>query len=216
MVQLLGIAGLWAGGTAFLRSRAPIGRDVSGNSNAQRILSDSGFPQSGPADSDLAIAVFSDYQCPACRFAEPGLIEAVDADRHIKIIYRDWPVFGPRSDNAARVALASAYQGKYEAVHRQLMTTPGRLDEARVRSAAEQSGVYWPRLQQDLEAHDDEIKRKLSKTAWDAFGLGLPGTPGYLIGNLLVTGALRESEFRRAFARARELAGAPKVSRSVQ
>lgn len=206
-MQLLGIAGLWAGGTAFLRSRAPIGRDVSGNSNAQRILSDTGFPHVGPASSDLAIAVFSDYQCPACRFAEPGFIDAVASDGHIKIIHRDWPVFGPRSENAARVALASVYQGRYEAVHKQLMITPGRLDEARVRSAAEQSGVNWPRLQQDLNAHGGEIKKQLSKTGWDAFGLGLPGTPGYLIGNLLVTGALRESEFRRAFARARELAG---------
>ena len=105
------------------------------------------------------------------------------------------------------MALASVYQDKYEAVHKQLMITPGRLDEARVRSAAEQSGVNWPRLQQDLNAHGGEIKKQLSKTGWDAFGLGLPGTPGYLIGNLLVTGALRESEFRRAFARARELAG---------
>jgi protein-disulfide isomerase len=44
----------------------------------------------------------------------------------------------------------------------------------------------------------------LARNGAQAFALGLGGTPGYLIGSILVRGALREAEFTRAFTEARE------------
>ena len=205
LLQLLTLGGLGAGVGVFLRSRAPVGRDVSRNAIAQRVLSDRTSPQFGPADADLTIAVFSDYQCPACRLAEPALIEAIKSDGRVRIIYRDWPVFGARSEHAARVALAANLQGKYENVHRLLMTEARQLDDDVVREVADSAGADWTRIVHDLSVHEGAFTAALSQTSWDAFSLGIPGTPGYLIGPLLVVGAQTFSGFRHAFRDAREV-----------
>ena len=205
LLQLLGLVGLGSGAGAFLRSRAPIGRDLTGNPNVERILSDRAYPQAGPEDADLTIAVFSDYQCPACRFAEPSLLQAIEADGRVRLIDRDWPVFGERSEYAAKIALAAHYQGKYQAVHRALMVEPGQLDDAVVRDVVVRAGGDWAQIERDMSAHAADISKALSRSGWDAFALGLPGTPGYLIGPLLVIGAQTVSGFRSAFAQARVL-----------
>lgn len=205
LLQLLALAGFGTGVGVLLRSRAPVGRDLSRNAIAQRVLSDRTSPQFGPADADLTVAVFSDYQCPACRLAEPSLLEAIKDDGRVRIIYRDWPVFGARSEHAARVAMAAHYQGKYEAMHHLLMTETRQLDDDVVREVAEGAGADWARLVGDLSVHEGNIDAALSQSRWDAFALGIPGTPGYLIGPLLVVGAQTLSGFRRAFQMGREI-----------
>jgi hypothetical protein len=66
-------------------------------------------------------------------------------------------------------------------------------------------GGDWTRLEHDLTANRATIDVEIARNARDAFALGLVGTPGYLIGKLLVEGAQTERGFRRAFARARGL-----------
>lgn len=100
----------WAVGQ-MLRRTAPIGRDVG--PTADLILAGSGSPEYGPANATLRLAVFTDYRCPACRHAFPALEEAVRRDRKVRVIYKDWPIFGPPSERAASVALACAEQGIY-------------------------------------------------------------------------------------------------------
>jgi len=204
----MALAGAGAGAGMFLRSRAPIGRDVSGNRIAQRVLSDRSSPQFGPSDADLTIAVFSDYQCPACRFAEPSLLQAIDDDRSVRRIYRDWPVVGARSEHAARVALAANYQGKYDVTHHLLMVEPNQLDEDVVRDVAVRAGANWKQIERDMSVHAADMNASLSQSGWDAFSLNLPGTPGYLIGPLSVVGAQTISGFKRAFEKARGLMSA--------
>lgn len=173
---------------------------------AGRILADRALPQAGPDDADLSIAIFSDYQCPACRMAEPHLLEAVQADGQIRLIHLDWPIFGPRSEQSARVALAANYQGKYDAVHLALMTEPRQLDESVIRNATLRAGANWTLIERDMAVHQEAIRARLEQTKWDAFALGLPGTPGYLIGSLLFVGGQSTAEFRKAFERARAVA----------
>jgi protein-disulfide isomerase len=204
----MALAGAGAGAGMFLRSREPIGRDVSNNQIAQRVLSDRTSPQFGPSNADLTIAVFSDYQCPACRFAEPSLLQAIDDDRSVRLIYRDWPVFGARSEHAARVALAANYQGKYDITHHLLMVEPNQLDEDVVRDVAVRAGADWKQIERDMSVHTADINASLRQSGWDAFSLNLPGTPGYLIGPLLVVGALTFSGFKSAFEKARGLMSA--------
>jgi len=113
------VAGGWAVGEV-LRRTAPIGRNVGPAADA--ILASGGSLESGPSDATLRFAVFSEYRCPACRYAFPAMEDAVRRDGQVRVIYKDWPIFGPPSERAASIALASAEQGIYPAVHRRLMT----------------------------------------------------------------------------------------------
>nr|WP_241233695.1 DsbA family protein [Altericroceibacterium xinjiangense] len=146
--------------------------------------------------------MFTDYQCSACRKADPALRRAVARDGNVRVVYKDWPILGERSERAATVALAAHRQGIYPSVHRQLMKSPS-LDDTALRNAVEGAGGDWEQVEADLLTHGPAIANQLAANRLDAFALVLQGTPSYLIGPLLVEGALTEREFLRAFEQAR-------------
>jgi protein-disulfide isomerase len=198
MVVLLG----WATGRVMQRAQ-PIGRDLRGDPAVEAVRRDPDAPRAEVAGATLTMVVFTDYLCPACRAAHPAMTAAVAADGRVRVVWRDWPIFGPRSERAARVAITAARQGIYPAVHDALMTGPPPLDDAVLRRAVEAAGGDWARLTADLRTHDVAITAQLMRTQADARRLDLPGTPAWLIGSRLVTGAIDAGTFRAAFAEAR-------------
>ena len=197
----VGMAG-WAA-SALLRELTPVGTDVALNSTAQALLRDPDAPRAGPPDATLNVAVFGDYQCPACRFASPALHQAAREDGSVMLIYKEWPIFGALSERSARVALASDRQGIYPELHQRLMKEPRRLEDAVLREVAEASGGDWAQLENDVTSQGEAIDRMIARTRTEAFTLGLAGTPAYLIGQRLVKGALSLEEFQSAFRSAR-------------
>lgn len=203
LLQILIVVLLGWGVAQLLRTTAPLGRDMSSSVRALAMLQDDASPRRDAAAPTLTMVVFTDYQCPACKLANPAMNAAVAKDGHVRVIFRDWPIFGPRSERAARIALASARQGIYPAVHDRLMAERRQLDEPVLRKAVESAGADWDRLQRELGTEGTRIDADLNRNAADAASIGVAGTPAYLIGPLLITGALDEGEFRRAFAAAR-------------
>lgn len=200
--QLCAVVTLAALLAFVLRSQRPLGENISGNPYAQSVRTDSASPASRNPAADLSLIVFTDYRCPACRVAHPAMKRAVESDGKVRVVYKEWPIFGESSARAAEVALASEAQGIYPLVHDSLMTAPS-LDDGGLRMAVERAGGDWRRLERDLSADRKEILRELERNRTQALGLGLGGTPGYLIGPILVKGALGEREFKRVFNEAR-------------
>ena len=124
-------------------------------------------------------------------------------DSKVKIIYKDWPIFGPLSERAASVALSTAEQGIYPAVHRRLMTDNRVIDDNMLRDVVAQAGGDWTRTAAWLAAHAETVAASLRANSQEAYAIGLAGTPGYLAGRILVTGGIDETDFGRLFARAR-------------
>ncbi len=195
------IAG-WAAAKVFQQA-APLGRDVGTNLTAQRLVQDQRSPRLEAANADLTMIVFTDYQCPACKVAAPHMDAAVKADGRIRVLYKDWPIFGPRSERAARIALASVPQGIYPALHSRLMAQRRQLEDDILQTDVEAAGGNWPRLLAHLAANEAQINQTIARTSNDAFALSLPGTPAYVIGTILVVGGMDEDGFKKAFAEAR-------------
>jgi protein-disulfide isomerase len=188
--------------SVMLRLDRDVGTDVSGSPLAASILKDSSSPTAAARGADLTLVVFTDYQCPACRRSDPEMRRAVQRDGRIRLIYKDWPILGERSRQAARVALASDSQGIYSEVHRNLMAAPD-LGANGLRRAVEAAGGDWEQIEAELARNPERYDRQLAFNASQAFGLGLAGTPGYLIGPILVRGGLSERQFLRVFEEAR-------------
>ena len=186
----------------LLQNSRSLGRDAADSVSAARILQDRGSPETVRGNGELTVVMFTDYQCPACRKADPALRRAVARDGNVRIVYRDWPIFGARSERAATIALAAHRQDIYPSVHQRLMKSMS-MDDAALRDAVEEAGGNWEQLEADLLKHRRPIADQLAANSLDAFALGLRGTPGYLIGPLIVEGALTEREFLRVFQRAR-------------
>lgn len=204
LIQLSGVVAIGFGASVVLRKTAPLGRDVSGSDVAQSLLREHGAPREGPSDADVTLAVFTDYQCPACRMAEPQLRMAFEEDRKVTIIYKDWPIFGAVSQLAARVAIAADRQSIYPQVHHALMSEQRSLEPAVLCEVIERVGGRWGQLENDLKVHAREIDSIMARTARDAFALGIAGTPAFLIGPSLIEGALDREEFLRGFRTARK------------
>ena len=190
--------------TLLLRNNRPLGQDLGDNLLTRSIREERRSPSVGHATADLTLVVFTDYRCPACRKAHPAMQRAVAKDGRLRVVYKDWPIFGDRSERAAAIALASAFQNIYPQVHERMMTGRADTDED-LKLAVQQSGGNWSRILTDLKVRRTQIDLQLTNNRRQAFELGLPGTPGYLIGSILVRGVMTEREFLRVFKKAREV-----------
>src|ERR1700692_5050055 len=84
------------------------------------VLRDPEIPVAGNATGDITIVEYFDYQCPYCRKIEPELQQVVHDDGKVRMVWKDWPILGPTSIVATRMALASKYQDKYLKAHEAL------------------------------------------------------------------------------------------------
>ncbi len=175
-------------------------------------------PVSARPGADVTIVYFMDYQCPACRKYTPDVSAVFAADRKLKVIYRDTPIFGPRSVEAAKYAIASQFQGKHDAFHRALMAQPLPLDEAAIKAAAARAGVDWPRLQKDRAVRAWQIEAQIAQNENLSEAAGVSGTPAFIIGEALANGALDAAGLRAeiADARAARAKGGPPAESTVQ
>lgn len=194
--------------SAWLQNRPPERVRLSLTPVVERVLNDEGAPRIGASRPDVVIVVFTDYQCGICKQTDGALERLVAADPGVQVMFKDWPVVGPASVDAAHVALAADEQGKYLPVHRALMNNRTRLDPVQVRQIAVAAGADGPRLEAVGAVRRKEIETRLASHAAQAWSLGLAGTPGYLVGPYLIRGGLDDRDLKRAVAAARK-AGPP-------
>ncbi|PNG28041.1 DsbA family protein [Methylocella silvestris] len=170
----------------------------------EALLSDPATPVGGDPNGDVTIVAFFDYNCPFCMKSEPALEQLMASDKHVRLVYKDWPIFGGVSVYAAKLALAANFQGKYAAAHHALMATSRRKSsEAEARQLVAAAGVDMARLDADLAGKAAEIDAILKRTDKQATGMSFAGTPVYLIGPFLVAAALDLDGFKKAVADAR-------------
>jgi len=170
------------------------------------VLRDPELPVAGNADGDITIVEYFDYNCPYCRKVEPELRQVVQDDGKVKLVYKDWPVLGPVSVVAARMALATKYQDKYVAAHDALMGSASRLTEPRIRELLAGAGIDVDRAAKDLETNAKAIDAILARNNDQATAFGFRGTPAFIIGKFRVPGALTMAQFDQAIADARKAA----------
>jgi protein-disulfide isomerase len=165
-------------------------------------------PMVKPANYDVTIVEYMDYQCPNCRASHEPMKQLLAKDKKLRVIYRDWPIFGAKSEAAAMVAIAANYQGKHSEVHDALMEAPLPLDEKKIEAAVKKAGADMTRIDKDLKDHSKEILELIQRNDDQAQSIGMQGTPGFLIGNVQFFGGMSLKELEKAVAEARK---APKA-----
>jgi protein-disulfide isomerase len=171
----------------------------------QELLSDPNSPVAGNPQGDVTLVEFFDYRCPYCKQVEPSLEALLGQDRQLRLVYKEFPVLGPASVTAARAALAARQQGKYDVFHRAMMSLKGQIDDAAVFKVAASVGLDTERLKRDMAA--PEIDRILRDNQKLADALDISGTPGFVIGNEIVPGAISIDEMKALIEAARKQPG---------
>ena len=205
------MAAAGAGGLAIseiLRNLPRAATKVALTPVIEKVLNDPGSPSAGAANPDVTVVLFTDYQCPVCKATDPALERLLRADSKVRVIFKDWPIFGARSRAAARAALAAARQGKYLALHQGLMDARVELDGPQLRRIAASVGIDQRQLADDEARFRAALDAQLGKHAMQAWSLGLAGAPAYLVGPYLYQGGLDETHLAQAVRRGRR-AGPP-------
>jgi protein-disulfide isomerase len=150
----------------------------------------------GARDADVTLVEFYDYACGYCKASLPVIARLVKEDPKLRVVYREFPILGPDSEAAARMALGAAKAGRFMAFHDALYEA-GRPSQATLAKAAAAAGVPA------AVPSSPEIDGELRKNFGLAQQLGATGTPLFIVGDKVLNGAVGYDALKQAIAEAR-------------
>lgn len=133
----------------------------------------------GNSKGDVTLVEFFDYQCIHCKKMNPVITALLKKDNNLRVVYREFPIFGKSSELASQAALAAAMQGKYVAMHDALLNVGKRLDEKTVMETAKSVGLDMNRLKKDMASK--EVADALKANRELAEKMHLMGTPAFVV-----------------------------------
>ena len=176
------------------------------DSNRKEIETPFAGAVAGNPKGDVSVVVFFDYACPYCRQGHADITRLVAADPGLRVVYRDFPVLSPASEEAAIASLSAAQQGRYTRFHNAMFETPGKVGHERTIAMVRSAGLDELRTAKDLNA--PALKAEIKKNLELGRALGLTGTPSYIVGNEILSGAVGLDALKSAVAKARQPAAA--------
>jgi len=192
-------------------SAASFGEDSDDTLSRDAVLRDPEIPALGNPLGDLTVVEYFDYQCPFCKKLAPEIAQVVREDGKIRLVLKDWPIFGAVSKSAAQLALATKYQNKYPEAHDALIGAKEKLSDANIAELLTKAGVDVEKAKQDLQAHQKTIEDVLIRNNAQADAFGFQGTPAFIVGFFRVPGVVEMKVFKQIIADARAAAKKRKV-----
>lgn len=171
----------------------------------QALERDPTTPVLGNPDGDITLTEFFDYNCPFCRKMVQPMHRLILSDPQLRVVFREWPVFGEDSEYAARASLASLQQGRYWQMHTAMFRTRGRIGRQAAMRAASEVGLDIARLERDMEA--EPVERHITNSYLLADHMGLMGTPSFIAGDEGAFGEYSVEELQGMVERARRVLG---------
>ena len=160
--------------------------------NAKEIFDSTRQVVLGNPKGDVTMVEFFDYNCGYCKHAMSDMLTLLKTDPKLRVVLKEFPVLGPGSVDAAKVAAAVRMQDKsgkkYLEFHQKLLGGRGQADKAHALAVAKEVGLDVSRIEKDMDS--DEVKATLTESFKLAEALGLNGTPSYVVGKDMVVGAV--------------------------
>jgi protein-disulfide isomerase len=146
----------------------------------------------GNPAGDVTLVEFFDYNCGYCKRALGDMTGILKSDPKLRIVLKEFPILGPGSVEAARVAIAVRMQDpagqKYLAFHQAMLSGRGPANKDTALAAAKDAGLDIAQIEKDIDSA--EVKETLDESAKLARELTLNGTPSYVVGKDVMVGAV--------------------------
>lgn len=149
----------------------------------------------GNPAGDVTLVQFFDYNCGYCRASLPVIEQMVKADPKLRVVFRELPILAEESRDAARASLAAAAQNRFAPFHNALYAG-GPVSAQTIAGAARDAGV-------DLSKIPDDADTEIAGNIGIATKLGISGTPAWVVGDRVLSGALPFDRLQEAVAAAR-------------
>lgn len=154
----------------------------------------------GNPNGKVTLVEFTDFACGYCRQSLNDVNELISKNPDLRIVIRELPIISPHSQDAARMALAAAEQGKYKVFH-DAMFAAGQVDVPTIEAVAKKVGLDMERARRI--AASPTVEAELSRNLEMAQRLGFTGTPSWVAGERIITGAVGVAQLAEAVASAR-------------
>lgn len=151
----------------------------------------------GNPKGDATLVEFFDYNCHYCKGALPDIAKLMQDDPNLKVVLKDFPVLGPGSVEAAKVASAVRKQlhgDKFWQFHFKLLGSHGPIGKTEALAVAKEMGVDMDQLNKDMESPD--VMAGLRQVMHMADALQINGTPTFVVGQEVVAGAVGYDELK--------------------
>jgi len=161
---------------------------LSINSHYEEIYNNPDDTVLGNPNGDVTLVEFFDYNCGYCKKSLSDMIRLMNHDSNLRVILKEYPILNQSSDDLARLSLASAQQGYYLDYHSELLNIKGGTTYERALSVAKKLGIDIDKLQ--IDSDNQTVRDTINSSKVLGFALGINGTPGYIIGDVSVGGAI--------------------------
>ena len=148
----------------------------------------------------VTLVQLSDFACGYCRKSVEDVARLVKENPDLRVVMRDIPFLSDQSEAAARMGLAAAEQGKYARFH-DAMFAIGRPDPTTIEAAARTAGLDLAKARE--AARSERIGKEIARSVDHARQLGFEGTPSWVAGDQLISGAVGYDQLSEALAKAR-------------
>lgn len=144
----------------------------------------------GNKEATRTVVEFFDYNCGACKMMFKGIDELLKKDKYVKVIFHEYPIFGPASDTNSRIGLAvwRTNPDKYYDFHVKMMTHEGRVDEKVAYGYVKEVGIDEAKVR--AEAEKKEIVEVIDSNRALGQKLKIQGTPTLVVNGEIVPHAL--------------------------
>ena len=156
----------------------------------------------GSEDAEVVLVEFFDYACPYCRRSNEDVQRLLEEVDDLKVVWRDMPVLGAPSRQAAEASLAAASQDKFRAYHDAMFADERRVGQEKTFATIRRAGLSEERAARDMKS--DAVEEEINKNLALARALGVSGTPAYVIGDQVVDGAAGYEALKAAVDAARD------------
>ncbi|MDQ5884149.1 MAG: DsbA family protein [Pseudomonadota bacterium] len=145
--------------------------------NAVQLLNEK-IAVAGAQNPNVTIVEFFDYNCGHCIKMSPVISELMKSNPQLRVIYRELPIFGEKSINASKAALAAGMQGKYVQMHDALFSLKN-IDEKTILAEARKLNLNMTKFQDDMKSK--AVTEELAANRQLAEQMKLMGTPVFIV-----------------------------------
>ena len=173
-----------------------ITQEIKKKQNAIELLNISNNPRLLQKNADITIFEFFDYNCGYCKSVVKLLLDTINEDKKINLVFVEFPILSEDSYTASLAALAAEKQNLYSQFHISLMKVRGRINEKQIFKTAKEVGLDINKLKLDMENPDIQLILKTNREV--AKLLKLNGTPAFIIGDVIYPGAIKKDQLKKA------------------
>jgi len=148
---------------------------------ADQLYNPAGNTVAGNPNGSITLVEFFDYNCPNCRDFQPKLERLIAKNPELRVVYKEYLLFGEPSVPATQAVLAANNQGKYLDLHKALLQATKPLEQDEVFTIAKNVNLDPMKLNADMRSSG--VAQQIAANNTLAKNLGIQGTPTFIITN---------------------------------